>query len=340
MTTVRDIAREAGVSAMTVSNVINGRYDKVSAATVRRVREIMDRRGFVPSASARALSRNSSNIVALVYQAEPAVSDPLGNPHDAAFVGEVERETSRSGRYLMIRAAENVVKTAVNLKSWRVDGAIFLGTIGDEVDELREHYDIPMVFVDNYSSSPEVYNVGIDDFRGGYLAGQHLLAAGHETFAFVGPEIDSAGVIRERYNGFSTAISEAGYAPGGITVIRCLPHFLEGLETARRLAGDPARPTGIFTTADIIAIGLLKGFLTSGVRVPQDVSLIGFDDMEETTHVMPSVSTIRQNVAAKARAAVQTLLGLIEGGSETLARRITLDVELVERETVGPPHQR
>src|SRR5919106_860529 len=98
MTTVRDIAREAGVSAMTVSNVINGRHDKVSAATIERVRAIMERRGFVPNASARALSANRSHIVALVYRSSEHDDEPLANPHDAAFVGEVERRVSGTGR--------------------------------------------------------------------------------------------------------------------------------------------------------------------------------------------------------------------------------------------------
>lgn len=265
---------------------------------------------------------------------------PLGNPHDSVFIGEVEREVSRAGRYLMIHSAENVVRSADNLKTWRVDGAILLGTIGEEVDELRERYDVPMVFVDNYSSAPDVYNVGIDDRRGGYLAARHLIAAGHERFAFIGPEIEGAGVLHQRYSGFCAAISEAGHAVEDITVIRCPTQFPDGLEVARRLASSPARPTGIFATADIIAIGMLKGFLTSGVRVPEDVSLIGFDGTPETTHVTPSVSTVRQDVAAKARAAVKTVLELIEGGPGTPTRRITLDVELVTRETVGPPPPR
>ena len=339
MTTVRDIAREAGVSAMTVSNVINGRHEKVSAATARRVREVMERLGYVPSAPARALSSKSSNVVALVYPGETSGYEPLANPHDSAFIGEIERQVSRSGRYLMIHAAENVITTAANLRTWHVDGAIFLGTIASEVDELRKRYEVPMVFVDNYSPSPSVHTVGIDDFKGGYLAGRHLIEAGHERLAFVGPEIEGAGVLRQRLLGFSKALAEGGRRPEDLLVLRCDSHFRDGMELAFRLAPDPGRPTGIFTTADIIAIGLLKGFLTSGVRVPGDVSLIGFDGLPETTYVLPAVSTIHQDVSAKARAAVDALLALLDPASDEPSGRITLDVELVARETVGPPPQ-
>jgi LacI family transcriptional regulator len=337
MTTVRDIAREAGVSPMTVSNVINGRYERVSAATARRVKEVMERRGYVPSAPARALSSKNSNVIALVYPGEVSGHQPLANPHDSAFIGEIERQVGRSGRYLMIHAAENVIKTAANLRTWHVDGAIFLGTIASEVDDLRRRYEVPMVFVDNYSSSPEVRTVGIDDFRGGYLAGQHLVEAGHERLAFVGPQIEGEGVLHQRFLGFSRAVADAGMESRSIAVLRCDSHFRDGLELAGRLAADPRRPTGIFATADIIAIGLLKGFLVSGVRVPEEVSLIGFDGLPETTYVLPAVSTIRQDVAAKARAAVQALLALLEGEPEEPAERITLGVELVAGGTVGPP---
>ena len=337
MTTVRDIAREAGVSAMTVSNVINGRHDRVSAATARRVQEVMERQGFVPSAPARALSSKNSNVVALVYPGEITGHEPLANPHDSAFIGEIERQVSRSGRYLMIHAAENVIKTAANLRTWQVDGAIFLGTIASEVDELRRRYDVPMVFVDNYSSSPDVHTVGIDDFRGGYLAGQHLVRAGHEQLAFVSPRIEGEGVLHQRFLGFSRALADAGKGGGPLRVLPCDSHCGDGLELAARLAADPARPTGIFATADITAIGLLKGFLVNGVRVPDDVSLIGFDGLPETTYVLPAVSTIRQDVSAKARAAVHTLLSLLDDDRESSTERITLDVELQAGGTVGPP---
>jgi LacI family transcriptional regulator len=338
MTTVRDIALEAGVSAMTVSNVINGRHDKVSAATIERVRAIMDRRGYVPNASARALSANRSNIIALVYRSSNDDGDPLANPHDAAFVGEVERQVSGSGRHLMIRAAEDIARTAANLRSWRVDGAIFIGTLGGEVDDLRRHLGIPVVFVDNYSRSPQVSKVGIDDFQGGFLAARHLLLAGHERLGFIGPHIEEVGVIRERYDGFRAALAESAPNHADITVLECSSRFQDGRDLATRLSDHPARPTGLFATADIIAVGLLNGFLGAGVTVPEEVSLVGFDDTPEATHVFPALTTIRQDVGMKAQAAVEMLIGLIDAeGSALPQERVTLEVTVVPRATVGPP---
>src|SRR5664279_4171158 len=148
VTTIRDIAAEAGVSAMTVSNVINGRTAKVSPATAERVRAIMLRQGFVPNGPATALSGNRSNIVALVHAGKLGRRQP--SPHDSIFVDEVERRLSAAGRYLMIRSADDVALTAAELRSWRIDGAVILGTFTSDADEVQAKLAMPLVFVDNY----------------------------------------------------------------------------------------------------------------------------------------------------------------------------------------------
>lgn len=333
MTTIRDIAAEAGVSAMTVSNVINGRTDKVSQATAERVRTIMQARGFVPNGPATALSANRSNIVALVHAGKVARRQP--SPHDSIFVDEVERRLTAAGRYLMIRSADDVALTAAELRSWRIDGAIILGTFASDADEVRDQLAMPLVFVDNYSTSSRVQRVGIDDFKGGLLAGRHLLAAGHRRLALVAPGVDQPGVIHQRYAGFRAAAAEAGVGEDEVTLIDCEPFFDDGVALGGRLAAAQDRPTGIFATADIIAIGLLKGLLEAGLAVPEDVSLVGFDDLPEARYVSPSLTTVRQDIPGKAEASVQTLLGLIEGRPP--AETVCLDVELVERGSVAPP---
>jgi LacI family transcriptional regulator len=337
--TLRDIAKEAGVSAMTVSNVINGRHTKVGPDTIKRVREAIEKLGFVPNASARVLTTERSNIIALVYPADP---EPLANQHDAAFVGAVERQVSGGDRHLMIRAADDVVKAADNLRTWRVDGAVVYGTFGSEVDGLlHRRLKVPIVFVDNYSDSPDVDRVGINDYQGGRLAAQHLLAKGHRRLGFVGPSRHGPGVVHERFRGFEEVAMAAGAT---IRPFERGPRFEDGQELARELSTELASgpgterdvPTGFFATADILAIGLLNGFLSSGVDVPGEVSVIGFDDIPQAVHGLHPLTTIRQDVGAKARAAVDRLLERIDSEAKP-GDRVTLDVELVERGTVGPP---
>lgn len=333
MTTIRDIAAEAGVSAQTVSNVINGRTGRVSSVTAERVQAIMRRHGFVPNGQATALSTNRSNIVALVHAGKTGRRQP--SPHDSIFLDEVERRLTDARRYLMVRSADDVVVTAAELRGWRVDGAIILGTFTSEADELQEMLGMPLVFVDNYSTSPAVHGVGIDDFTGGELAGRHLIAAGHRRLALVAPGVDQPGVLHQRYAGFRAAVAAAGFAEDSVELLDCEPYFDDGVALGSRLAARSDRPTGIFATADVIAIGLLKGLLEAGVAVPADVSLVGFDDLPEARYVTPSLTTIHQDIPAKAEAAVKALLGMIDGEQATGVSR--MGVELVVRGTVAAP---
>lgn len=333
MTTVRDIAAEAGVSAMTVSNVINGRTDKVSAATAERVRAIMARTGYVPNGPATALASRRSNIVALVHAASGARRQP--SPHDSLFVDEVERQLTSSGRFLMLRSADDVAVTAAELNSWRVDGAIVLGAFTSEAEEVQLKLGLPLVFVDNYSTSRRISRVGIDDFDGGLKAGRELIAAGHRRLALVAPGVDHPGVIRQRALGFKAAISEAGLDVDSLRLIDCAPFFDESVALGEALALDPDRPTGLFATADIIAIGLVRGLSGAGVAVPSQASVIGFDDLPEARYVSPDLTTVRQDIPAKAKAAVAALLDLM-AGKERVAE-VRLPVELTRRGSVAPP---
>lgn len=337
MATMRDVAQAAGVSAMTVSNVLNGRRGRVSPATVSLVEEAIARLGYVPDGAARALSARSSGIVALVYRGSDDDGPALANPHDSVLVGEVERRVSRSGRHLMIHAAEDVVTTAGNLRTWNVDGAILLGVLAPQVAELRRLSDVPMVLVDTADAA--IATVGVDDVGGGYLAGAHLAGLGHRRLAFVGPDATIGGVIADRYRGWRTALTEHGAGPD--LVLRTpASSFEAGLDAAARLLAAPEPPTAVFCTADVLAIGVLKGLLAAGVRVPQDVSVVGFDDLPECRHLTPALSSVRQDVRAKGRTAVDLLTQLIGrpgGAGDVTPPRTTLPVELVPRETVAPP---
>jgi LacI family transcriptional regulator len=332
--TIRDVAEAAGVSAMTVSNVLNGRTARASAATVRAVEEAVARLGYVPNGAARALSAKASAIVALVYRAEQDATPRLANPHDSVFVGEVERAVSRAGQHLMIHAAEDVVTTTRNLRTWNVDGAIFLGALAEQVAELRQHADVPMVFVDTYE--PTTTSIGVDDRLGGRLAGAHLAGLGHRTHAFVGPDTTIGGVVQERFLGWSDALAAGGLDAGAMPVVRAQTTFEAGLDAADRLLALPTLPTAVFCTADVLAIGVLKGLARAGVRVPRDVSVVGFDDTPECRYVTPALTTVGQDVRAKGHSAVELLHRLVAGDAAT-APRTTLPVQLVERESTAPP---
>ena len=248
MPTLQDVAREAGVSKMTVSNVLNGRRDRVSPTTIARVMEVVGRLGYVPNATARSLSARRSNIVALVFPGRggPDYGNvvPLTNPHDSLFLSEVESQVTQAGLYLMVHSVNSVESTANSLRSWNVDGAIFLGTRADEVAALHAAYEAPMVFIDNHGTSPRLSTVGIEDRRGGHLAGRRLVEAGHRRIGFVGPRFDEPGVVRERHAGFVQALTDAGLSLLPEHVVRCDAGFDAAVAATQRVLAAPRRPTG------------------------------------------------------------------------------------------------
>jgi len=335
MVTIADIARVCGVSKMTVSNVLNGHDDRVSAKTKAKVLSAADDLNYQPSAAARSLSVARSEIISLVYYAAAEGDLGLSNPHDAMLLGEIERHISAAGKHLMIHAATDATDTARRLRSWNVDGAVFLGVLADEVEQLRLHQDIPMVFIDAHGEA-EISTVGLDDEQGGYEATRHLLAAGHRAIAFVGPGATSAGVINARHSGFARALAEAGVADEGTRVLANLT-FAGAEHAAAELLSPPGRFTAAVVTADILAVGLIKAFARRGISVPADFSLVGFDDLPIAEMMIPSLTTVRQDIAEKARVAVELLMEQLEGQREP--RRITLRPSLVVRESVGGPAQ-
>jgi LacI family transcriptional regulator len=333
--TLRDVAAEAGVSTMTVSNVLNGHHGRASPATVRRVMAAVERLGYVPNAQARALSGQRSKLIAMLYPPGAYGSTALANPHDAIFVSEVERHATEAGLHLLVHAAADVADAAASLRGWQVDGAIFLRTFGDEVETVRERHELPIVFVDNYSSSPLVSNLGIDDHRGGWLAADHLARAGHRRIGFVAPQFRLPGVVRQRYLGFVAGLASHGLALDHHDVTECNATFEDGLAVATRLAGTPDRPTALFATADLLAAGLMKGFITHGISVPGEMSLVGFDDLPVCRQLTPELTTVRQDISAKARATVALLRRLVDEWPDMPAERTELDVTLIERGSVA-----
>ena len=204
------IAQQAGVSTATVSNVLNGNYGKVSQATRQKVEEIIKATGYKPNVIARSLARKESRLIGVVVPYMAPDEDFFANPYNAHILASLEKYIRGKDYYLMLRCVGDPRDIVTMLSSWNVDGAVFLGIYKDEVREIRELIDMPVVFLDTYAPDEKIVNVGIEDYRGGYLSARYLIGKGHDKLALVTPEITSEGVIKERYRGFSDACREAG----------------------------------------------------------------------------------------------------------------------------------
>ena len=326
MITIKDIARLAEVSPMTVSRVVNKQFNKVSKQTIERVQDIIKEHGYVPNSSARSLSSKSTRLIAVILQ---GAENTLEYPHNAMMTGHICYYVQSRGYSPIVYYVNDYREITQRLRTWNVEGAVFLGMFDEDMRNIQEDNTIPLVFTDSYSKVRQVTNIGLDDYKGGELAGRYLIGMGHREIAFLGISTERSSVVRQRLNGLRSALLQAGLTLPEERII-----FEEDFhETVRRLCLGPASPTAFFVAADIEALRLMDYLRTLGLRVPEDCSLVGFDNLLYSAYSAPRLTTISQNIRRKAQIATDVLFRHIEN-NDSPAENIILDVELVERESV------
>ncbi|HWO64362.1 MAG TPA: LacI family DNA-binding transcriptional regulator [Umezawaea sp.] len=335
--TLRDIADEAGVSMMTVSNVVNGNKARVSPETIERVRRIVAERGYVPSASARSLAAKSSRLIGLLVPAADEDSMMI-SPHNVAIAGQIERELRKRGYHLLLRGIAHPDEVTEALQSWSLDGAVLLGFLDEELDRLTKATigAVRVLAVDSYSKNRITTGVRADDFEGARLAAEHLIGLGHRRILFAGPAFSDVGVVHQRFEGFLQAFTDAGLTWDDGLIETVNTTHADGLEVGRRLLASHPSATAVFATADILAIGIMEGVADSGATVPDDLSVIGFDNLDLCAYVTPKLTTIAQDIGEKAATAVRMLISSIEGGKQP-RKPVTIGVDLVERASTTRP---
>lgn len=329
---LQDIAHEAGVSAMTVSNVLNGKSARASSGTIERVRAIADRMGYVPNIPARSLAATRSHIIAAFVPVGEANS-ALVSPHAVAVIGGLELHLRRRGYHVLLRSIEHEADVAEAIRGWSLDGAILVEFSDAEIDRIRID-GVPLVAIDSYSTNPRTTGVRSDDYDGGRLAAGHLLRAGHRHLLFAGPPPEATGVVARRWEGFRDTVADHAPDRGRITVEEVLTSFENGRQLGLELHQKHPDVTAIFATADALAIGIMAGLHQIGRRVPDDISIIGFDNLDISAYTSPGLTTIGQDMTAKVTETARIILEEIEGNT-TPGAPTTLAVTLIERGSVG-----
>lgn len=335
MITLQQIADEAGVSRMTVSNVINEKFDKVSSQKVELIQSIIEKYHYVPNLSARSLAKHKSKMIAILINAYILEYNVFADPYISKLFGEIETEIRAIGFYTIVQTVDNIKDAATLLRNWNVDGAVFLTSQHEKDMDFLYNQDIcPMVFLDSYSKKyHDFLSVNIDDYKGGYIATKYLLTNGHRKIAFAGCYIEENDVVLLRYRGYVDALKEFGIPESDALLINTFTRYEDGLVIGRDIANHKYDITAVFASSDHLALGIIKGCSKNGFVVPNDLSVIGFDNLDLCTLSTPELTTISQNVHDKAVAAVQLLLGAIEE-KEIENRNIICDVELTIRQTV------
>lgn len=304
---VKDVAAAAGVSLGTVSNVLN-RPDRVSTRTRERVEQAMAELGFVRNESARQLRAGQSKTIAYVML-------DAGNPFFTDVAQGIEDAAERSDLSLFICNSDNRADRELSylhrLEQQRVQGILITPVNPDDpsLDEIARH-GTPMIIVDRVRDVDTHCSVAVDDVLGGRVAVEHLLDLGHRRIAFVGGP-DSIGQVRDRLAGARAAVEDAGLSPDTLVVVGTdALTVAEGRGAGERIAGLPrsARPSAAFCANDLLALGLLQQCVSLGIRVPADLAIVGYDDIEFAAAAAVPLTSVRQPRRALGRQAAELLI--------------------------------
>ncbi len=329
-----DVAAYAGVSHGTVSHVLN-HPDRVRPATRARVEAAIAELGFVRDEAARHLRAGYSTTIGLMLldawnpgfmEIARGVEDRTVDEQWTVLMSNSARDTAREQRYLREYAERRVAGLLV-IPNDQVS----------EADHQLRHDDIPMVVIDRAEHGPDDLSVAVDDLVGGGLQADHLDRLGHRRIAYVGnPE--AALPVRARFAGFRDRLRRAD-EPVELEVVPAPLTVAAGLEVGRELAARPAerRPTAVATAVDLLAIGVLQGLLSAGVRVPEELSLVGYDDIPFTAQLSVPLTSVARPHHRMGFQAADLLLGVLDGGSPEV-RHVLLEPELVVRSSTAPVH--
>jgi LacI family transcriptional regulator len=336
-----DVAALAGVSASTVSYVVNSGPRPVSEATRQRVHAAMDELGYRPNSVAASLRRRRTSTIGLLLPG-------LLNSYFADIAEEVERVASARGYSVVLRQSgfdtERERRSVNALIDDRIAGAVWV-PLGESQALMAKmtHFGIPLVLLDRVPTpmldsvrAGLIRLVSADNVLGGRLATEHLISLGHRRIALIWmpPALTHN---QGRLAGYKQALAEAGIEFDPTLVVGGGYSYEAGRAAARVLLDRPDPPTAIFANYDVLAIGALRGIREAGLRVPEDVSVVGFDDIEQASFAHPTLTTIAQPKQQMGRLSAELLTRLIaDDNPPDPQATLDLPVQLVVRESSGP----
>ncbi len=343
-TTLRDVAKMAGVTSMTVSRVVN-QNGYVSDETRETVLRAVDDLNYRPNRLARGLKRQRTDTIGLVL-------GDIANPYAAELARAIREITSQRGYNLFICISEHSAKEDVaafdSLADHQVDGIIVAtrsNKIGDEhLHELIKR-GVSVVCIGRDFQDENADSVTADALNGGFQATQHLIDLGHRKIAFIGATLAS-GKNLKRFQGYLKALNDNGlpieerYVTGKTDTDDDSPGYSTeklGYEAMKRLLALPNRPTAVFARNDFTAIGAINAIKEAGLRIPSDISIVGFDDIPTAVHTSPTLTTVRQPTRSQGSIAAEYLLKRIERNQTIKREEMILECELIIRGSTTSP---
>lgn len=333
--TLRAVAELAGVSLGTASQSLNNRPG-VAPETRMRVLKAANALGY-PTRTQNLPQDNLISVVGLLLKQDIHASEPVNHFYTYVQSG-IEAECRERNLHLMysniaVDADHRPVQWPIMLSEARIDGLILCGTfIESALDTIKRQRNLPMVVLDGYTISRQPYDrVLTDNFTGAQMATRHLIENGHRAIGLIGSAINACPSILERRSGYIEALRRVGITEAFIE--ESAPDQRASYQATRRLLQRASQVTAIFACSDETALGVLKAARDSGLRVPQDLSVIGFDDLPLVHEVSPALTTMHVDKVLMGRLGVRQLLERVRNPNMP-AVTVLLQTELVMRESV------
>lgn len=303
---IADIAEELGLSTATVSNVIHGKTKKISDETVKRVQELLEKRQYIPSMAGILLAQNSSKIIGVVLNDHPKYEKhALEDPYIASTVNALAREIDREGYFLMLKVTSEWNEIPKFASMWNMEGMILTGFCEHDYSKLREKMHIPLVIYDGcFEGSERAVNIEADHFGGGVQAGEYLKEMGHRDILCISD--NAVSMDHQRYMGLKSVFPFAERMIIPMEAEKRSAFYEKNLEKIMKY-------TAIFAVSDYYAMDFISFLKAAGYSVPEDISVIGFDDVRESGRFDPPLTTVHQDSSRRAALAVELIKKMKDG---------------------------
>jgi len=329
--TIKDVAKKAGVSVSTVSKVINENY-KVSEKTKRKVLKAIEELNYLPNFTARSLVLKKTQTIGVV------LPDIHGEFFSEVIKG-IDKKARERGYHVLITSSHSDIKeldeVLFSLVNGRVDGLIIMNpTLKTSYVESRLLKKLPIVLLNCCADMLDADIILIDNFTGAYNLTKHLLKHGHRKIAVItGPEDNTDSI--ERLRGYKTALIDLGIEPTQVLIFQGDFTEKSGYEAMRLITSLSERPTAVFALNDDMAIGAMMYAKKSGLKIPDDIAIAGFDDIPMASYIHPSLTSVHVPIDKVGILAAEKLLNRIEGKSDAKFSKTTLETTLIVRESCG-----
>ncbi len=333
MITIKEIAKQLNMSTTTVSNVIHGKTGEVSPSTIKIVEDYLKKVDYVPNINARNLAQNESKIIGVALKARAdKYENLLMDPFVSELIGGIEESIRNAGYFMMLYISSDTDEIMRHVSTWNVDGLLLFGMLNDDGIRVSERYKKPIVCIDTYSIEglKHFINIGLNDRQGCFDMVNFMIKQGHKKIAFLSD--NNNGVDYERFSGYKYALEGNGIHFEEDWFLKIRPKKEEIDASLKEICDRASEFDAIMCVSDLYAVQLMCALTDRGIRIPEDISIAGFDDTLLGQLHRPALTTVHQDVKEKGITAMNVLLKRIRG--EKTPKQIQLPTTLVIRDTV------